>query len=473
MADQPPSAFGPGDVLAGKYRVERVIGAGGMGVVVAAKHLQLDQTVALKFMTLRSPAADERFLREARAAARLKSEHAAKVHDVGNLDNGAPYMVMEYLEGSDLNEVLRAHGALPIEDAVGYVMQACEALGEAHALGIVHRDLKPHNLFLTIGVGGRPKIKVLDFGISKMQDGELALTRSSDIVGTPVYMSPEQLRSSKDVDARADIWALGAMLYELVTGHLPFEAENVAHLCSMVLSERPRPPRELRADIPEPLSDAIMRCLSRDPAARFPGVVELVADLEPFAPAWATIDRVRWVPSMVPSGRAVISSRSHSSGKTSAAWSDTELATTAPPSRWKSPATFAVGGTVALVALLVAVYGNGATHSPTDVLVGVRSTSGGPAAVAAAPPAASPAASTAPVAVAASPAASTAPVAIAVPIQLAPEPPASPVVAAKPVTTPARAAPARPAPSAKKAPPSPAPAASTPASSEERELNHR
>jgi serine/threonine-protein kinase len=461
MADQPLSPIGPGDVLAGKYRVERVIGAGGMGVVVAAKHLQLDQTVALKFMTLRSPAADERFLREARAAARLKSEHAAKVHDVGNLEDGAPYMVMEYLEGSDLNEVLRAHGALPIEDAVGYVMQACEALGEAHALGIVHRDLKPHNLFLTIGVGGRPKIKVLDFGISKTQDGELALTKSSDIVGTPVYMSPEQLRSSKDVDARADIWALGAVLYELVTGRLPFEAENVAHLCSMVLSERPRPPHELRAEIPERLSDAIMRCLSRDPAARFPGVVELVADLEPFAPAWGTIDRVRWVPSMVPSGRTVVSSRSHSSGKTSAAWSDTELATTAPPSRWNGPRTLAVGGTVTIIAvfIVIAAWGNRAAHSPADLLVGARSTSGGPAAVAAAPLAAPPAASTAPVVV------------NEAPVLLAPEPPSSPVVAAKPVAAPARAAPARPAPAAKKAPP--APAASTPTSSEERELNHR
>ena len=223
MPPKQPVPVSPGDVVAGKYRVERIIGAGGMGVVVAARHLQLDQTVALKFMTHRTPAGDERFSREARAAARLKSEHAAKVHDVGALDNGTPYMVMEYLEGNDLHALLSAEGALPIDLAVGYVMQACEAIGEAHAHGIVHRDLKPHNLFLTTGVGGRPKIKVLDFGISKTQDDETTLTRSSDIIGTPVYMAPEQLRSSKDVDARADIWALGAMLYELVTGRLPFE----------------------------------------------------------------------------------------------------------------------------------------------------------------------------------------------------------------------------------------------------------
>jgi len=326
MPPKQPVPVSPGDVVAGKYRVERIIGAGGMGVVVAARHLQLDQTVALKFMTHRTPAGDERFSREARAAARLKSEHAAKVHDVGALDNGTPYMVMEYLEGNDLHALLSAEGALPIDLAVGYVMQACEAIGEAHAHGIVHRDLKPHNLFLTTGVGGRPKIKVLDFGISKTQDDETTLTRSSDIIGTPVYMAPEQLRSSKDVDARADIWALGAMLYELVTGRLPFEADNVAHLCTMVLSEVPRPPSELRGEIPAALSDAILRCLKRDPAARFPGVDELVATLEPFAPTWAAIDRVRWVPSIVPSARVIASPPGISSGKTSAAWSETELA---------------------------------------------------------------------------------------------------------------------------------------------------
>src|SRR5579859_1664764 len=197
-----------GDLLAGKYRVERVLGVGGMGIVVAARHEQLEQRVAIKFVrdeALDNKEAVERFLREARAAVRLKSEHAAKVLDVGTLESGAPYMVMEFLEGSDLAAVLVERGPLPVEEAAEYVLQACEAVAEAHAAGIVHRDLKPQNLFLARTVGGAPRVKVLDFGVSKTLHGNPTtgggLTQTRLMLGSPLYMSPEQMRSSRDVDA--------------------------------------------------------------------------------------------------------------------------------------------------------------------------------------------------------------------------------------------------------------------------------
>src|SRR5580704_14011169 len=206
-----------GDVLAGKYKVERLLGAGGMGVVVAARHLQLDQLVALKFVlpkALEDKSMTERFLREAKAAVRLKSEHVAKVLDVGTLDSGAPYIVMEYLEGTNLAEVIAIQAPLAADVACDYLIQACEALSEAHTLGIVHRDLKPQNLFLTKGVGGAPLVKVLDFGISKIKQPEGAhnLTQTATVIGSPLYMAPEQMRSARNADQRSDIWALGVVL---------------------------------------------------------------------------------------------------------------------------------------------------------------------------------------------------------------------------------------------------------------------
>src|SRR4051794_37656982 len=198
-----------GELLAGKYRVDKVLGVGGMGVVVAAHHIQLDDRVAIKFLlpeTLGNGDAVMRFAREARAAVKIKSEHVARVTDVGTLENGAPYMVMEYLEGGDLAAWLQDRGRLPVELAVDLLLQACEAIAEAHAIGIVHRDLKPANLFVARLPGGVQSVKVLDFGISKMtgfsaSGGESSATKTSALLGSPLYMSPEQMRSSKDVDA--------------------------------------------------------------------------------------------------------------------------------------------------------------------------------------------------------------------------------------------------------------------------------
>ena len=211
-----PEGAAPGDVIAGKYRVERVLGAGGMGVVVAALHLQLDERVALKLLSTSAAGNEEataRFLREARAAVKIKSEHVARVSDVGTLENGVPYMVMEYLDGTDLARWLAGRGVLPVEQAVDFLLQAGEAIAEAHTLGIVHRDLKPANLFCSKKPDGRLCIKVLDFGISKVtapggpggtDGGQHDLTRTATVVGTPTYMSPEQMLASRLVDLRTD-----------------------------------------------------------------------------------------------------------------------------------------------------------------------------------------------------------------------------------------------------------------------------
>jgi serine/threonine protein kinase len=282
------SPVAPGDVLAGKYRVDRILGAGGMGLVVAATHLTIHQRVALKFLrpdAARMPETKERFLREAQAAVRLKSEHVAKVLDVGTLEDGSPYMVMEYLEGSTLGDVVRKHGPLPVADAVSHVVQACEAVAEAHAAGIVHRDIKPDNLFLTRSVHGRPLVKVLDFGIAKTLgvDLHLSLTRTATIVGSPLYMPPEQLRSAKHVDVRADIWALGAVLFELVAGRPPFVAESFSELCLKVATDPTPTPSSVQADVPTSLDAVVVRCLEKDPAKRFQNVGELADALQAFA----------------------------------------------------------------------------------------------------------------------------------------------------------------------------------------------
>jgi len=285
-----------GQVLAGKYRVERVVGAGGMGVVVAAHHLQLDQRVALKFLlpqALANPEVVARFDREARAAVRIKSEHVARVIDVGKLENGAPYMVMEYLEGGDLAAWLDHRGPLPIAQAVDFVMQACEAIAEAHALGIVHRDLKPANLFCIRRPDGLLSIKVLDFGISKLlgmgSSSDMGMTRTATLVGSPFYMSPEQMHSAKGVDPRTDLWSLGVILFELLTNRLPFEADEMPELIIKVLRDPPPSLVQLRPDVPPALEAVVMRCLEKARDQRWPDVGQLAQALVEFGPARARV----------------------------------------------------------------------------------------------------------------------------------------------------------------------------------------
>ncbi len=283
---------GPGDVIAGKYRIERVLGRGGMGVVVAATHLRLDEKVAIKFLlpgALGNADALGRFDREARAAVKIRSEHVAKVLDVSTLDNGAPFMVMEHLDGNDLAQVVRKKGPLPIASAVTFMLQVCEVLAEAHALGIVHRDLKPGNLFVTTRADGTAAIKVLDFGISKMMEGgatsepQAALTATDTVLGSPIYMSPEQMTAPKSVESRADIWSFGATLYMLLTGKPPFDGDSIAQVCGMILMAKPPSLVELRPDAPPELAAIVTRCLQRDVNDRWPNVADLALALAPFA----------------------------------------------------------------------------------------------------------------------------------------------------------------------------------------------
>ncbi|MBV8756987.1 MAG: serine/threonine protein kinase [Deltaproteobacteria bacterium] len=279
-----------GTLLAGKYRVERVLGTGGMGVVVAALHEQLDERVAIKLLRsdrLAQQEAVERALREARATVKIQSDHVVRVFDVGTLESGAPYIVMEYLSGCDLAQLLCAEGKLDIADAASYVRQACDAVVKAHALGIVHRDLKPANLFLAVR-GDDTSIKVLDFGISKFvstdaQRIDPALTTTASVLGSPAYMSPEQLESPRDIDGRTDVWSLGVILFELITGAHPFVADTLPQLYKKIATAPAPLLRSIRPDAPADLEAIVARCLSKDAKDRFADAAALADALAPFA----------------------------------------------------------------------------------------------------------------------------------------------------------------------------------------------
>jgi serine/threonine-protein kinase len=289
----------PNTVLLGKYRVEHLLGQGAMGAVYAAHHIDLGERVAIKCLTeelMGAHGAVERFLREARAAHRLRNKHICQVFDVGRFENGAPYMVMEYLDGEDLMKRVDREGPLPIDLAARCLAQAADALVEAHAAGIIHRDIKPANILLTRTADGQPTIKVLDFGIAKLaNEASVELTRTSTMIGSAMYMSPEQIRSAKHVDARSDIWSLGVTLYRLLVAAAPFVAESIPELCVKVVSEDPRPPTDFRPEIPSELERLVLRCLQKDPALRYQTAADLRDALEPFtryqaAPAGAFLD---------------------------------------------------------------------------------------------------------------------------------------------------------------------------------------
>jgi eukaryotic-like serine/threonine-protein kinase len=267
------------------------VGWGGMGVVLRATHVELEAPVAIKVLHEELTQREEvvsRLLFEARAAARLRGRHIVRVSDVARLESGAPYIVMELLEGADLATILEERGALPVIEAVDYLIQACDGLAEAHALGLVHRDLKPENLFIASTPEGGV-LKILDFGISKAVEGSLScsprttLTSADNAVGSPYYMSPEQMRASRDIDARADIWSLGAILFELLTGRCPFDGDSVPSVCAKVLGEEPLSLRELASDVPAELELIVDLCLRKAASERFQSVDELAGALRVLA----------------------------------------------------------------------------------------------------------------------------------------------------------------------------------------------
>lgn len=286
-----------GEIIGGKYVIEDVLGLGGTAVVMSATHQHLQQRVAVKLLLNNAATAGvdaERLLREAQTIAQMRSPHVARVIDVGTMTNGSPFMVMELLEGIDLEGHLQLRTRLAIGEAVDIVMQVCEAVAEAHALGIVHRDIKPGNIFITRDVDKRPLVKVLDFGLSKLsirakQQAQKKITSPLEVMGTPAYMSPEQLRATSDVDERSDIWSLGVLLYELCTGELPFDDDSVQALCVKVMRD---PWKPITLDMPPGLETVITRCLQKDPDHRFPKVSALAIALAPFSEKKERLDRV-------------------------------------------------------------------------------------------------------------------------------------------------------------------------------------
>jgi serine/threonine-protein kinase len=432
-----------GAVLAGRYRIERVIGQGGMGVVVKAMHLQLHQPVAMKFLlpeVLGNQQIVQRFLREAQAAVRLRSEHVARVIDVGTLESGAPYMVLEYLDGADLSNFPRSQ--LSVGGVIDLVLQACEALAEAHSLGIVHRDIKPANFFITRGADGVPLLKVLDFGISKTPTTNGNLTATQAVMGTPAYMSPEQMRSSRDVDHRCDIWSLGVVLYELLQGAPPFGGDTFS---SMVIKVVTDPLPRLTVQLPGELDAIVYRCLEKDPARRFQNVAELAQALAPYAQsqtqASISVQRTRSIvglethraaPEPGPARRAIPPST----------LSGAVAANTTPPGTGRRWPIFAGVGVVLAAVIAIAIVsssgGSAIDGKKTEALV----------------PAARP-----DVATPAPPAQVVPPAAPSVVVPAAPGPVATTPSAPAPAT-PAPAAPATPAPAA---PAAPGPATTQPA----------
>jgi serine/threonine-protein kinase len=284
---EPRCGVSPGQLVAGKYRVLAKLAEGGIGVVFRACHLELDSPVALKVVRSEHAANEDvvtRLLSEARIAANLRSRHVNRVLDLGRTESGLPYLVLEHMEGSDLSSCLDRCGPLAPREVVGYVMQACEALAEAHALGIVHRDLKPANLFLSEEADGGFVLKVLDFGISKAPAAWSAGRRLSnplEIVGSPNYMAPEQVMG-ENVDQRADIWALGVVLHELCSGQLPFDAPTITETFALIVDGRRLPALPQLGEASAGLDAVIARCLARDPNARYQSVVELAEALAPF-----------------------------------------------------------------------------------------------------------------------------------------------------------------------------------------------
>jgi eukaryotic-like serine/threonine-protein kinase len=295
--DSNEQRFHVGSTIAGRYRVERPIGEGAMGAVALARHVSLDEAVAIKFLPpelRRDPAANARLSREAKALARIKSDHVARVLDVGTTLSVGPYMVMEYLEGVDLGAVLESEGPLPVARAVECVLQVCEALTVAHTAGITHRDIKPQNLFLARH-GQFETLKILDFGIAEdsgppsstrvaeLTDGdcEVRSRESAPVYGTPSYMAPERVRNDPDADHRSDIWSVGVVLHELVTGRAVFDAETITETCARIVSDEPIALEPSSAVLPPNLRSIIARCLERDPGRRYQSVEELAAALAP------------------------------------------------------------------------------------------------------------------------------------------------------------------------------------------------
>lgn len=369
-------ALSPGEIVADKYLIDSIVGAGGMGIVYLARHLQLGGRLALKFLSaqcLDSPEGIERFRREAQTAARLDSEHVVRVFDVGTHTNGLPYMVMEYLEGRDLGRIIQDSGSLPIDVTASLLVQACSALDEAHRHGIIHRDLKPSNLFCIRRSDGSLSIKVVDFGISKVSgdaaDLEKGITITGHIIGSPSYMSPEQMKTPNRIDNRSDIWQLGVVLYECLTGKLPFPGSTYAEICLKVHQEPHLPVIAHGIGVPPGLQAIIDSCLAKEPAQRFQTARDLAAALRHFAPHVplpsvpfsSTADSAAPGASSKGSGPAKASNKRGPGSGTEPAWAHSRPA---PSTRWRLPLGLSALALVAVSTVTWLVFRHDAGSQP-------------------------------------------------------------------------------------------------------------
>jgi len=279
--------FAEGDTVAGRYRLVRLLGEGGMGRVYIAQRNEMGGHVALKLLRsdIDLPATSiERFRREAQAAAQLKSESVVRVLDMGVTDDGTPFIVMERVSGKTLAQHLVDHGPLELARAVDIVIDVCAVLAEAHAHGIIHRDIKSSNIALTKRPDGTELAKVLDFGIAKQTDADVSsLTETATVLGSPKYMSPDQIRDARQVGPRDDLWSLAVVLQEITTGALPFEAFTISGLFAKIVADPPTPARAVRADLPEAFEALLLKALTKDPAARFADAAEVAEALATFA----------------------------------------------------------------------------------------------------------------------------------------------------------------------------------------------
>ena len=271
-----------GQTIDQRYRVDTLLGEGGMGLVYRATHTRLNKPFAIKVLrreNTRDPEVVARFRREAESASGIGNQHIIDINDFGALDDGSTYFVMECLEGIDLIEAIDATQRIPEDRAIHIAIQLCRALGAAHDAGIIHRDLKPENVFLIRRNDTDDFVKVLDFGIAKVANGPKRLTRVGEVLGTPHYMSPEQCEGD-GVDHRTDIYALGVLLYEMVTGHVPHDADTMMGILTKQMYEDPIPPKVRVPQVSEQLEQLIMRCLEKKPEQRYQTMREIEADLE-------------------------------------------------------------------------------------------------------------------------------------------------------------------------------------------------
>ncbi len=377
-----------GSLLGGRYRLVRKLGEGGMGVVYEAVHVRLDQRFAVKLLgrALATGSFVARFEREARAAAKLTSRHVARVFDVDTAEDGSPFFAMELLEGRDLHAELSLRGRLPWAEAARVVQEACVGMADAHDRGIIHRDLKPANLFLHRQDGGRI-VKVLDFGISKSEKDDVALTRTQQALGTPLYMSPEQIRSPKHVDARTDVWSLGVILYEALSGRPPFVAETVTGIAVSITNDVPTDLSVLCDDVPAELDEVVRRAMSKRFEDRFATARELGAALAPLAgPELADV-----LPNLAPRNRdealeSTVSADMAGYGPPPTAAPEQRPVAPAPKSRLTWGLGVACFAGVALVASALGLHGVGAGRDVAAGSVSVPATLASPAVVSAPPP---------------------------------------------------------------------------------------